>query len=216
MAISYPLSRAAFWEAIRFAARPEFVLLQSKKQSQDAGGNTLTAFFGAPKWSVAVVTEGGHHNRNLATEADIKHLDGRDGTFLAYDIRRPFPASDPDGSIVAGSTVQVRTKGTNNRSISLKGLPAGYQITKGDKLSIVYASTRYFLVEVMESAAANGSGNTDEFEIQPTMPIGIAINDSVVLNRPPGKFKIVAGSYRPASGRGNIADGVGFSMISVP
>lgn len=216
MSISYPLAASAFWEALRFASRPEFVLSQNRKQSGDGAGNTLSAFYGAPKWTVDVSLAGGRHNRNLTQEADIKHLEGRDGTFLAYDIRKPYPVFDPTGAILGASTVQVKSKGSNNRSLALKGLPAAYQITKTDKISILYGSTKRFLFEVMETVTADGSGDTTEFEIQPFIPTSVAVNDAVTLVKPCGKFKIVAASYSPSSGRGDVSDGVGFSMISVP
>lgn len=524
MAISYPLTSAAFWETLRFANRPEFALQHYRKQSQDGAGNTLSASLGTPKWSVAVVLEGGWHNRNLTQEADIKHLEGRDGTFLAYDIRRPYPEFDPTGTILdngsaleigavaasgslpsntyavegaaatitnavtvassagtrvnasgliesilanalrvdydpithavrgilaeaaftnvvtyseqldnaawtkmrttvtanattapdgtttadkvvesvtagasyiaqtftaagsqayvggafvkaaeknlvrvqltdtggivsgadvsvnlttgaitggagtvtdfgngwyrisvtgtpaagsatlrvqligtelddgtsgmyvwgaqveTGSTlhtyvattsaavarvadaltfkasgrndwtvtfdndatqafnddsgdftptasgltrprikawsairdqqivasVQVKSKGSNNRSLALKGLPKYFRITKSDKLSILYSSTKRFLFEAMETVTADINGETTEFEIQPFIPAGVAVNDAVTLKKAPAKFKILAGSYRPASGRGNLSDGVSFSIISAP
>jgi len=116
----------------------------------------------------------------------------------------------------SASTVQIKSKGSNNRSLALKGLPKFYRITKGDKLSILYSTTKRFLFEAVEGVTADISGETAEFEISPYMPPGIAVNDAVTLKKPCGKFKLVADSYRAASGRGNISDGVGFSMISVP
>lgn len=108
------------------------------------------------------------------------------------------------------------SRGANNRSISLEGLPAAFEITQGDKLSIAYGSGKVFLAEAMEDAAADGLGDTSEFEVQPFLPAGIAVGNIVSLVKPPAKFQIVAGSYRPASGRGNISSGISFSMVSVP
>jgi hypothetical protein len=114
------------------------------------------------------------------------------------------------------STVQVKSKGSNNRSLALKGLPPFYRISKGDKLSILYSTTKRFLFEAVEDVTADIVGDTAEFEISPYMPPGITVNDAVTLKKPCGKFKPVAESYRGASGRGNISDGVSFSMVSVP
>lgn len=543
MAITYPLAASAFWESLRFAARPEFVLQHNRKQSMSAGGDVFSASLAAPKWTVNVGLEGGRHDRNLTSEADLKHLEGRDGQFLAYDIRRPYPDFDPGGvklgrgslidvggiaaagDTVAGtysvegvpttlsnavtvtsdagtyfdasgvlqtastnvlridrdpvthavrgvlaetaftnrltrsrefdnsawnkfrvtvsanaagifdpwgtqladkiientdnnthlirfpysttnyvnhvayvlakaaertrfrmqisndttaacradfdlsagtvsnvasgagdftgatalirsmlngwywceiqalkanngdndcyptvslmdgsgnvsyagdgssglylahaqleegvaghmplvtttatvsraadalsfkavgtndwtvtfddgstqvfaddpgnftpaasalnrprikawsavrdtnpsaSSVQIKSKGSNNRSISLKGLPPLFQVRKGDKISVLYSTTKRFLCEVMEDITADVAGETLEFEVQPFLPPGLAVNDAVTLIKPLVKFKVVAGSYRPASGQGNISSGVGFSAISVP
>lgn len=217
MAITYPLSASAFWQQLRFASRPEFVLQQNRKQSQAGDGSMMSATFGSPKWTATVTLSGGKHNRNLEQEADLKHLTGRDGTFLAYDIRRPFPAFDPDGARLGDTVPEILTKGANNRSIALSGLPKRFTVTKGDKLSILYDTDKYFLCEAMETVTADAStGETAEFEIWPFMPPGVAVADAVSLVKPCGKFKIVAGSWRPASGAGNAASGASFSMISVP
>lgn len=216
MTITYPLPALDFWERLRFGGRPEFVPQLGKSQSADAGGNVFGSFRGRPKWGVSVSVEGGRHDANAITAADLGQFDMRDGTFLAYDIKRPFPAADFGGVRLGTASVQVKSKGSNNRSIALKGLPVGYVISKGDWLSILYASTRRFLFKALESAVANGSGETVEFEIQPFLPKLIAVNDAVTLKKPCGKFKIVAGSYRPAGGAGNLDDGASFSMVSVP
>lgn len=216
MSIVYPLPPADFWERLRISGRPEFMLQQNRKQSTDGGGNQLTAFFGMPKWTITVALAGGRHNRNLEQEADLKHLDGRDGTFLAYDTRRPYPASDPDGVTLGAAVVKVRTKGSNNRSLSLEDLTGGYVLTKGDKGSILYDGTKRHLFELMESVTADGSGDTAEFEIQPPLPVGVDVGDVVTLIKPCAKFKLVAGSYRASSSAGNMASGPGFSAISVP
>lgn len=114
------------------------------------------------------------------------------------------------------STVQIKSKGSNNRSIALKGLPPFFTVTKTDKLSVAYSSTKVFLCEAQETVTADYLGETAEFEIFPFLPAGIAVNDAVTLAKPCGKFKVVSGSYKPASGQGNISSGAGFSMVSVP
>jgi hypothetical protein len=216
MAISDPLAAADFWELLSFAGRPEFVSQQYRKQSMDGAGNARSASLGSPKWIVTVVLEGGWHSRNLPQEADLKRLEGMDKSFLAYDIRRPYPAADPDGWRIGETVAHIKTKGANNHSIALEDLPGHFTVTKGDKLSVLYQSTKYFLCEAMETMTADSSGDTGEFEIWPFMPAGIAVADAVTLIKPCGKFKIVAGSYRSSSGQGNFGGGASFSMISGP
>lgn len=211
-----PLALDAFWERLRFAARPEFVLVQNAKQSASGSGQILRAAFARPAWSVSVALAGGRHDRNLEAEAMLKRLDGVDGTFLAYDIRRPYPLADPQGAKLGDTVAAVLTKGSNNRSLSLEDLPPRQKITRGDKISIAYGTSSLFLCEAMDTVTADVSGETVEFEIWPPLPAAIEIGDAVTLAKPAGKFKIVAGSYRPGSGSGNSATGPGFSMVSVP
>jgi hypothetical protein len=213
---SFPLALSEFWKLLRFASRPEFELMQFKQQTMDGGGNIMSAKFGQPKWRCDVATTNGRHDADMDIQALIKALAGRDGTFLAYDIRRPFPKSDPVGTRISGYTPSVRTVGSDNRSLSLKGVRNGYDLTIGDYLLIKNGTGLRSLHQLMESASTDGVGQTQVFEVQPFLPTWIAVDQAVDLAQPAGKFKIVAGSYRPQSGSGNQTAGISFSMISVP
>lgn len=219
MAFTYPLGIADFWEQLRFADRPTFIPQHNKSQSMSGGGDVLSSFRGQPKWLVNVALAGGWHDRNLFTEADIMSLNSRDGTILAYDIRHPFPAADPDGWKLDGLSVTVASKGSNNRSISLTGLRGQFVVTKTDKISVAYGTGKYFLCEVQETVQADDTGETPEFEIWPPLPLTtetVDVGDAVTMRKACGKFKLQAGSYRPSGGSGNMAAGFSFSLISVP
>lgn len=219
MAITYPLNQADFWKRLRFSDRPVFIPQHNKNQSISGGGDVLSSFRGQPKWMVNVQLAGGWHDKNMVAEADIMHLISRDGTVLAYDIRSPFPEDDPDGWKLNGRTITVNSIGANNRSISLSGLRGQLIVTKTDKLSIPYGTGKYFLCEVQETVQADDTGETEEFEIWPPLPLTtetVEVGDVVTMREPCGKFKIVANSFRPVGGVGNIAAGFSFSLMSVP
>jgi hypothetical protein len=215
MSISFPLQPNEFWSKLRFADRPEFELAQFKQQSMDGAGNAMSAKFGQPKWRCDVATAGGRHDADMQMQALIKALLGRDGAFLAYDIRRPNPKLDPLGTKITGYSPLVRTVGGDNRSLSLKALRSNYAFTVGDFLSIADGTGKRSLHQLMEDITASGT-TTAEFEVQPFLPTWIAVDQAVDLIHPVAKFKIVAGSYRPQSGSGNNSAGVSFSMISDP
>lgn len=216
MVITYPLAADQFWENLRFADRPTFVGQHNRKQSVSGGGDIMSSVMGRPKWSIAVTLEGGRHNRNLIEEADLMHIGSRDGTILAYDIRRPYPENDYDGWKLNGRTVTVKSKGINNRSLSLADASPQFIATKGDKYSIAYGTGKRHLFEVMETSQADGSGDTGEFEIWPYLPAGVLVGDVVTMRKACAKFKLVSGSYRPGGGSGDMAAGFSFSLISVP
>lgn len=219
MAITYPLALTDFWERLRFADRPTFIPQHNKSQSVSGGGKILSSFRGQPKWLVNVQLAGGWHDRNLVTEADIMHLNSRDGTVLAYDIRHPFPADDPDGWKLNGLDIVVASIGGDNRSVSLSGLRGQFIVTKTDKLSIAYGTDKVFLCEVQETVQADDAGLSPVFEIWPPLPTTtetVEVGDSVIMRKPPGKFEVVANSYRPSGGAGNMAAGFAFSLVSVP
>jgi hypothetical protein len=215
MSWSFPLTAPQFWNKLRFANRPEFELAQFKQQSIDGAGNSIGAKFGQPKWRADVVTSNGRHDDDMESQALIKAMLGRDGAFLAYDIRRPNPKADPLGTLISGYTPQVRTVGSDNRSLSLKGLRSNYVLTTGDFLSVSDGSGKRALLQIMEDISASGT-TTAEFEVEPFLPSWIAVDQSVDLAHPLGKFKIVAGSYKPQTGAGNRSAGFGFSMMSIP
>lgn len=216
MAITYPLALTDFWELLRFADRPVFMPQHNRKQSISGGGDVMSTVYGRPKWVVSVMLSGGWHNRNIIQEADLMHVSSRDGTILAYDIRRPYPADDPDGWKLDGMEITVKTKGSNNRSLSLEGLRPEFTVTKGDKYSVLYDTDKRFLFEVMETDQADGVGDTAEFEIWPYLPDALTVGDVVTMRKACGKFKLVSGSFRPGGGVGNMAAGFSFSLISVP
>lgn len=215
MAIEYPLAASAFWERLRFIGRPIFVPQHNRSQSMSVGGDVLSSVRAKPKWSINVALAGGRHNRNILEEADLMHVASRDGTIMAYDLRQPFPAFDPDGWKLGNNVVTVASKGANNRSISLSGLRSQFIVTKADKLSIPYGTGKFFLCEVMETIQADNLGDTAEFEVWPFLPAELQVGDTVTMRKPCGKFKLV-GSVRPGSEMFNSATGFSFSLISVP
>lgn len=214
MSISFPLAIADFWNTLGLI-EGDLDLVQYQKQSITGGGDILTAKFGEPKWIGNYTLKPDYHRDSIKVNALFKALLGRNGTFLAYDKRSRYPYVDQTGSVISGSTVLVRSKGADNRSIALKGLPSYYTITAGDKIGIVNSSFKRVLLEAVEDRIANVDGETVAFEVQPFLPVWIAVNDTAGLVNPLGKFKIVPGSYKPARGHGNISDGASFSMISV-
>ena len=216
MAITYPLAVTDFWERLRFADRPTFISQHNKSQSVAGSGKILSSFRGKPKWMINVTLAGGWHDRNLVTEADIMSLNSRDGTVLAYDIRKTHPADDPDGWKLDGRTITIASKGANNRSVSLSGLRGQFIVTKTDKISVLYDTDKRFLCEVQETTQADDTGDTVEFEVWPYLPDALEVGDVVTMHKAPGEFEVVAGSYRPSSGFGNMAAGFTFSLISVP
>lgn len=213
-ALTFPLPLSDFWEAFDFMdGGTEIELIHSRRHSQDGAGNTFSAFMAQPKWRGSFQVLPVRNSDAGAIEAVFKALQARDGTFLAYDRRRAYPKRDLGGVKLGSAAPKVKSVGTNNRSIALKGLPDSYDLRMGDRLTVVDAD-KYFMAELMENVSANLSGETGEFEILPFIPPWVTANDNVLLIKPRAKFKIVAGSYRPATSTGGVTSGIGFDMIS--
>lgn len=212
--INFPLQTIEFWDMLTFESFTALDLLRRQKHSEDASGNTLTAYLGYSKWWGKFTLSVMDNDTAKTQEALFKMLTARNGTFLAYDLRHPYPRYDPDGTIAKYLTVQVKTKGSNNRSISAKGLQVAYQLSVGDKFAIKNEDGLRAMFEVMEFAKANSSQNTDEFEIQPPLPTWVQVDDEIDLVRPVSKFRIVPGSFKAPTVTQVASSGAYFEIIS--
>lgn len=67
--------------------------------------------------------------------------------------------------------------------LGLKELPAGFQLSAGDYLSLVVEGRRV-LHQVVEDATANGSGITGAFAVRPAPWIGTVADMAVTLKKP--------------------------------
>lgn len=215
MSVNFPLGLSLFWQKLRFAGRSGFDLNNYKLTGMDAAGNTLNAKLGQPKWIATVKLAGGWHDDNIAMEALLQTLMLRDGTFYAFDIRRPYPKLDPDGALIGAAAPLINTKGANNRSLSLKALPATYKLSPGDWISVAYSTASVQLLQVCEAVTAAG-GVTPEFEVVPFLSAGLAANNPVTIKKASGLFKIGADGYRTADSVGNIMSGSAFTIYGVP
>lgn len=214
MAITGPISIFDFWNRLVLTGTP-FQLTTYDNTSIDGGGNMLTKRAAPPRWTASFTMSEMPYDDARAVEAMFKVIRARDMTFLAYDKTTKYPLNDPDGSIISGSTVQVKSKGSNNRSLSLKGLPNGYVIAVGDKFSVETGTGQRVLLEAIESVTATIAGETSEFEVVPFLPTGLAVNDEVNFSRPLAKCKFAKGSFKGSNADGVFTSGASFSIYSV-
>jgi hypothetical protein len=158
----------------------------------------------------------GYQSRTMrANELDrwkaiLNSLDGGVQTFKGYPLSRVYPIAYPKGAwptggSFLGNTAAVNSVGSNNKSISAKTLPAGFQLLVGDFLRIGADK----LYQVMEDALASGGGVTPSFELRPHLAPGTAINNTVSVYRPFCPMTIDPGSISTAAdlrtGRGSIS-----------
>ncbi|MBB1247462.1 hypothetical protein [Rhizobium sp. G21] len=209
-------TQAEFFRRIRFAERPFFNLLPYRRESMDGGGNAIGNRRGQPKWTFTVRTAGGRHDADLEIAAQCRALIGRNAGFLAYDLRRPWPAADPGGDTVSGygGTIRVNAKGSDNRSLSLKNMPIA-PLSVGDMIAVKNDDGYRQILSVAEAAGVNSSDTTSLFQVQPFLPSWVQVNDEVTLFRASMMFRILADSFSPPTGSGNTSGGLSFTAISV-
>ena len=188
-----------------------FDLDYGQEYTQQASGIVRVRDVRSPIWKASFTAPNGYLAEVETVKALLDDLRGSALSFYAWCPSRQYPASDPTGSIVAASTVQINgLNGADLTRLSLKGLPAGYVLTRGDLLAFDYTATttrRALHRVVTASIAANGSGVTAEFVVAPPLRAGAAVNATVNLRRAAGEFRVMPKTFRaPASGvTGNVS-----------
>ncbi len=176
----------------------KFLPNYGQSTNSQAGGQIRVQTSRAPLWHMKINVPVAYREEAQAIKALIGSMGGSVGSFYGWDTDRPYPLADPTGALIAGSTVQIKSLGSNGISLALKGLPVGYVLTRGDYLGFTYSSTKKALHQVVAATVtANGSGETSEFEVHPAIRQGAAVNDAVSLSKPVAEFRIVPGTYDP-------------------
>lgn len=197
MAITYPLSTAAFVELLKVESIVPMLDYQ-QEFAHLAGGPIIAKDLGPALWMAEVKTVALSRNEFVDVKSVLNSLMGSLNSFYLYDTQRRYPKADPTGSIVGASAVKINSV-PDNLSISLKALPASYVLTRGDKLHFDYSSSRGYY-EVLETVTANGSGVTSAFAVAPYVRSGAAANQDVTLKKPAMLARIMPGSIQVEAG----------------
>jgi hypothetical protein len=177
-------------------ASVKFNLNYGQETSGQAGGAIRVADLRSPLWTMEAECSTLTLDQLLDIETLIDQMGGARGSFYAWDPRRPYPRLDPAGATLGASAVKISSLGADNRSLSLKGLPAGYFLSRGDPLAFDFGAGRRALHRVAAtSVMANGSGVTTVFEVVPNIRAGAAANLDVSLKRAAAEMRLVPGSF---------------------
>lgn len=194
MSVTYPIPLASFIQKYKIRTI-ELDLIHQGEFSNQASGGRYWKNLGPSYWAATITTAPLNDNDYEEVLALLRALQITDGTFLCTNMRRRFPKSDPAGSTLGASTVQIN--GVSSNQISLKGLPASYVLNIGDYLSVDYGSpTEHILFQMLESITANGSGVTGNFAVAPDVPAAMAANNAVSMKNPVCQMCVVDNSVQ--------------------
>ncbi len=210
--LTFPTAHADFFGLLDHLAG-DMWLAEYREHSETGGGAILTADYGPRLWRGSVQLKPQRLPDWAETQALIGAFLQGQRTFHASDPFAMAPASDPAGSAVAASVVLLDTVNADKRRLALKGLPANYVLTRGDRLSVTDSGGGVHLHEMVETVTANGAGTTTEFELTPFTQTTLASNDAVTLVRPSCLALIVPGSFRRGRLAGGFRVGAGFDWI---
>lgn len=198
MALTYPLSLAQFMDLlpkVEATLDPGEAMLANRT----AGGEIITSQHGARLWGGRLTVRGHAYVDldSLVARAELLRQPG--ASFFVTQTVRSGPQADPDGAILGAATPTITTVASNNRDVTISGLPASYPLRRGDLLSFTYLSspTRYALHRIMSNVNANGSGVAANVELSPPVRPGYSTPMAVTLVNPVCKALIVPGSYQP-------------------
>jgi hypothetical protein len=200
MAQSFPLPLATFAGKYRIDSMT-FDLSESRSISQTGAGEILTADNGARLWTGSVQMTARSHDDSADAEAMLSILRETGASFMMADLRRPGPRADADGVWLGTATPVLAAIATNNRDISISGLPAAYVLSRGDMIAWTYLTSpvRYALHRIVTGGAANGTGLCTGIEVTPRVRSGVTIGSAVTLIRPTCKAIIVPGTVAPGN-----------------
>lgn len=148
-------------------------------------------------WRARIACAAATRVEALQVLALIGAMGGALGTFYAWKPSAAYPQSDPGGTTLGGSAVQIGSINADQLRLSLKGLPAGYVLTRGDFLAFDYGArpSRALHQVVPPMAIANGAGVTPEFQVHPPIRGGASVNAAVALVRPAAEMRLVPGTF---------------------
>lgn len=227
MALSFPLSFDDFMALIGLE-EGTFTPSRNDQISGLVSGQPLHAELASPLWRFEGSTGPIPNDDAEAIAALLEVLEHPGRDFYIANPRKKWPRADPDGKIIGGAaylhtsmawdddliwndampwggpapTYQpaLHTLASNNRQISVDGLPPAYVISRGDMLHFEYGpegQKRRALHRAVETVTASADGLTPLFEVFPHIRSGALAGDPVSVVQPTMRAKIVPGSYQP-------------------
>ncbi len=214
MAITFPLATSVLADKLKIKS-VVFDIKRNDELSGSGDGRLWQAELAPPLWTAEVALRTDFNDAAKQIAAIIRKLNGSQEAFFLFDPISKYPQYDPTGSILGASTVTISSIISGRNSLALTGLPAGYRITVGDKMSIAYSSspTRYAFLEASETITANGSGVTGQIEVFPHVPVGISAAAAVTLKKPACKMILMPGSHNPGTAQMPFTENAGFQAI---
>lgn len=164
-----------------------------------------------PFWTADIALARGLHDELKQAAAAVRDLEGAQQSFMCCDPLSPFPQADPNGLIIGASAVTVRAVAPNRRIAQLQGFPAGYELTRGDKMQFTQGDLRRFF-EVSSPAVASAQGLVD-VRVFPRLPLALAIGAAINLKNPACPVIVYPGSHKPGTGRRSVTEGATLKVM---
>lgn len=178
-------------------------------------GSVYQAELATPLWCARLVATNLVNSQAEALHARLRALRGAAVPFLLVNKFFHAPKADPAGAALAGFSVSILSAAPGGTAIALSGLPAGFVISEGDKLSLSYFTSpvRYFFAEFSGNAVADPLGETVQIPIFPPLPSGVGAGMDVTLVDPACRVVVVPGSFKIGETSGRFTSGTTIDVI---
>ncbi|MGD9476150.1 hypothetical protein [Shinella sp. G-2] len=205
-----PLTLSEIYDLLPISA-VKWSIQRNDQIDGDGDGNLWQAELADPFWTGDVTLDKGEHGEMKQVAAAIRDLEGAKQSFLLCDPTSEYPQADPAGTILGASAVVIRAVHANRRIAMLGGLPAGYPLTRGDKMQITQGNLIRFH-EISATMAANPAGQMD-VRVFPRLSLSLGAGATVTLIRPACPVIIQPGSHEPGTARRDLTDGAAFRAL---
>lgn len=191
MALAFPLSRVDLADHL-LVETVTWNLGEDQELSSLGTGETLAADIGPRLWTAECSTIAADIDTIEGLRARFNALDGAIQSFYLYDPRRPNPATDPTGTLLAAAEVTIQSIEANRKELTLEGLPADFVLPQGTLLSVTAgAPSRTALLQLVSTVAADEEGIAGPVELRPHLRPWIAASQPVTLLKPVAKVKLL-------------------------
>lgn len=153
MAITYPLDLPILRKANQCTFLPSY----TQAEAPTRGGGQQVVNIAPDRWQMS-------YEFRLATAdakkllAELQSLRGGMRLFKAFDPVSRLARKYPDGYGAWSGTATITSVGTTLDTITLSGLPTGFEVEPGDMVSIGYPNGARALLKAVEAATASGLG----------------------------------------------------------
>lgn len=180
-------------------------LVRAEEMTRDAGGALHVRELAEPRWRVAVTLD--VLPLGLASEAmAVLEWHGSSRPILVHDPAHPGPRSDPRGLTLGAAAPVVHTLASP--AIRIGGLPPGYALGRGDRVSIGGR-----LHALMEAGVASAEGVTPLLTLSPPPRTGAAVGQAVELVGVAVPMRIEPRSVRPGRITKSVVTGIAFTAL---
>jgi hypothetical protein len=209
---TYPLSYLS--DSLKVTT-PTLELRRYDEASGSGDGRLWSAELSKPLWAFAVPLRAYFSKEARAVRAKISALEGQKHDFLFADPSYGGPAADRDGAALGAHAVTIGTISSDRTEVGFSNLPEGYALNAGDRFSVMFGGSKYYLGEVAGDVVADESGDTPAVKIAPWLSLGVSVGASVELVTP--VVKVVVEKFTPATDQlGGVSSGASLYLLQRP